>query len=148
MNDPEIEFISDKVREKDDLLKKQELTISNLRNLIDLLFCEYDIDLILKKQSISKLSIYGMGDLGIKLYEILKKKQVSVLYGVDKNPELYISGIKILHRIEDVTNEPDIMIVTPELYYEGIKKELSRYYFNPIVRMSEFVNEIILMSSF
>jgi hypothetical protein len=68
------------------------------------------------------IAIYGLGALGIHLYEELREGKVSIEYGIDQNA----SGIKVdgldIKTLEDRLPRVDAVVVTPIAFYEIEKK--------------------------
>lgn len=90
------------------------------------------------KKGFSKVAIYGMHYLGESLYEELKDSKVEVLYGIDKSVAQIGCDLKVI-KPEGELPEVDAIIVTPMLYFYGIKKDLT-----PKVRCSIIsIDEVI-----
>jgi len=66
---------------------------------------------ILIKNDYNKVAIYGMGNLGCKLYEDLKLSKVEIPYVIDKNPE-YLEEILVVKRPDDIPTGIDVVVVT------------------------------------
>lgn len=63
--------------------------------------------------NIKKLIIYGMGNMGKKLYEILAQTSIDIIYAVDKNSSnIKEKGIKIIN-LENASEKADAVIITP-----------------------------------
>lgn len=86
------------------------------------------------------VAVYGMGELGNRLYSELKESGIDVKYAVDRNAANIFSDLKLLDK-----NEPfpyvDVMIITASFAYDEIYKELNKKVDFPIVSLEEVVYE-------
>lgn len=88
----------------------------------------YDISQYMEQHGYNRIAIYGLGDLGMKLYHDLEKSNVKVLYGIDN-----LAGTKKvpfpLYRLETVSEFPetDIVIITVLADSSKIKQQLLRW---------------------
>lgn len=74
---------------------------------------------------IDSVAIYGMGEIGKRLYEELKGSRVKVAYGIDKNAKnIFIEGLAV-YRLDETLPKVNAVIVTPMHFYE-IQKEIYR----------------------
>lgn len=65
------------------------------------------------------IAIYGIGELGNRLYEELLESNVKIHYAIDKEASNRYSNIKVLTMDDDL--EPvDVIIVTPIFDYDAI----------------------------
>ena len=92
-------------------------------------------------QGIQTVAIYGMGYVGQKLLKVLQYMNIQICYGIDKNSFEVVDGVRII-KPEDVLTDMDIVLVTPELYYDEIANNLRRNIDVPVVRLSEFLDEL------
>jgi hypothetical protein len=130
--------------EKNKLLKNSYASKSankNLQYLIRVLIKEMDLNYIIKKQNINKVAVYGMGMLGKNLVGVLNKKNVEVAYGIDKGEVAY--GTLVIKKPEDVSDDVDMIIVTPETYYDEIYGVLSSKVSTPVIPLSQFLDEVL-----
>ena len=87
------------------------------------------------------IAIYGMGEMGGRLYEELKNTQVEVKYVVDKNAAYTFPELNLVD-IEDDFEEVDVMVVTATFAFEEIETEISDKVTFPIVSLEDVVYEI------
>jgi hypothetical protein len=130
--------------EKNKLLKNSYASKSankNLQYLIAVLIKEIDLNYVMKKQNVNKIAVYGMGMLGKNLVRVLTKKNVEVAYGIDKSEVAY--GTLAIKKPEDVSDEVDMVIVTPETYYDEIYGVLSSKVSTPVIPLSQFLDEVL-----
>lgn len=72
------------------------------------------------------IAIYGMGELGNRLYEELRNSNIKIKYVIDRYPENNYSDLEF--RELNCNLEPvDVIIVTPVFDYENIEKEITTY---------------------
>jgi hypothetical protein len=130
--------------EKNELLKNSDVSKyanKNLRYLIIVLIKEIDLNYIMKKQNINKVAVYGMGMIGKNLVRVLTKKNVEVAYGIDKGDKAY--GTLAIKKPEDILDDVDIIIVTPESYYDEIYEMLSSKIATTVIPLSQFLEEVL-----
>lgn len=75
------------------------------------------------------VSIYGMGEIGNRLYEELKNSsEIEVKYGIDNNASETYSELEVLS-LEEYTDlaadDIDVIVVTATFAFDDIKKSLS-----------------------
>lgn len=74
-----------------------------------------------------RIAIYGYGKIGKHLYHRLKNTSVQVEYFVDQNSEYNESDVKIM-KVGSQLPYVDVIIITPVMEYEIIKKCLEQNY--------------------
>lgn len=84
------------------------------------------------------VAIYGMGELGNRLYDELKNTNIEVKYAVDKNAESAYSELEVL-KLEDELPETDVMIVTATFAFDDIVKDIGDRVTCPIVSLEDVV---------
>ncbi len=75
-----------------------------------------------ESKNINTIAIYGMAELGCRLYEELKNSKVKVLYGIDRAEES--TNELQIKRIYEELPKVDAVVVTALLSYENIKQNL------------------------
>lgn len=87
------------------------------------------------------VAIYGMGEMGNRLYDELKNsEEVQVKYAVDQNKASIYSELELL-AMEDEMPEADVIVVTATFAFYEIEKELSEKVAFPIVSLEDIVLE-------
>lgn len=71
------------------------------------------------KHDLSRIAIYGMGNLGRNLYDELEKSSIEVLYGIDRADMDYVEFVPII-KPYDTLSEVDAIIVTNATKVEEI----------------------------
>lgn len=75
---------------------------------------------------IKDIAIYGMGELGKRLYEELIELDVNVLYGIDRNADVIeVDGLKIV-TLNDKLDAVDAIIVTPIQFFDDIHESIDK----------------------
>ena len=91
--------------------------ISNIQNGIH-------IEDYFKEKGIKTIAIYGMGELGVLLYNELKDStDIQVLYGIDQSGVCAIDDLDVYYPEDDLP-DVDLVIVTPISYMDEIVSKL------------------------
>lgn len=88
-----------------------------------------------------KIAIYGMGLYGMKLYDLLTKNEIEVLYGIDQNANEMQRKIKIFKANESLPTV-DLIIVTAVFAFDEIKSLLEVQVDCPIIRLDDFLENM------
>lgn len=73
------------------------------------------------------VAIYGLGLIGMQVFEELKDSCVHVCYGIDKNAQdRFVEGLDIITPdcLKKKSQEPDVIVITPIQYFYEIEKML------------------------
>ena len=87
------------------------------------------------------IAIYGMGEIGNRLYDELKKSNIEVKYAIDKNATNTYSDIKVCE-LEDDLAPVDVIIVTAIFAFDEIEKKLTEVVNYPIISLEDIIYEI------
>lgn len=87
------------------------------------------------------IAIYGMGELGNRLYEELKNTNITIKYAIDKEAGSTYSELEIIN-IEDELEKVDVVIVSAIFAYEKIEKELQQLIDYPIISLEDVIYEL------
>lgn len=99
------------------------------------------IDTFFEERGYKEIAIYGLGELGNRLYEQLKdSKQVAIKYGIDKQKEKGIEGLR-LYRPGEALLPVDAVVVTSIFDFENIKKTLALQIDCPIFSLEKVIGE-------
>ncbi|MBO5468257.1 MAG: hypothetical protein J6A03_00745 [Lachnospiraceae bacterium] len=91
--------------------------------------------------NISSIAIYGMGELGNRLYAELKCSTVDVKYVIDQNVETVLPDIKVIG-IDEPFPKVDAIVVTPVFAFEMIQEELKNKTDIKLMSIEDIVYEI------
>ena len=99
------------------------------------------IEEILKTKKINSIAIYGMGDIGILLYEELKDSSISIEYMIDRNTLGRGYDIKIVTPTSKM-KKVDAIIVTPIFEFDEIRSMLEELVPYDIYALDDLIYEI------
>jgi len=87
------------------------------------------------------IAIYGMKELGERLYAELKSSEIEVKYVIDKNADgIYCE--KKIYTPDDNLEEVDVVVVTAIHYFDSIYKVMSNKLSCPIVSLEDVVYDM------
>lgn len=87
------------------------------------------------------IAIYGMGEMGNRLYEELVNTEINVLYAVDKEAMSRYAELTVLE-IDDELPVVDAMIVTATFAFDEIEEILSQKIEFPIISLDSVIFEL------
>lgn len=87
------------------------------------------------------IAIYGMKELGERLYEELSDSEVEVKYIIDKNADSMYADVDII-RPDEPLEEVDAIVVTAVYYFEEIEEMLGEKVDYPVLSLSDIVFEV------
>lgn len=96
-----------------------------------------------KNNGYNTIAIYGMGEMGNRLYDELKDSEIQVKYAIDKNADSTYAQIPVKD-LEDDLEEVDVIVVTAIFAFEEIEEEILERvnYPYPIISLEDVVYEI------
>ncbi len=100
-------------------------------------FSEYFID-----KGYKKIAIYGMGEIGFRLYEELKNSDIEIKYAVDKSSNLIDVPFEVLDPEELIDDEIDVLVITAAFAFEELQEELSDKISCPIISIEDIVYDL------
>lgn len=96
------------------------------------------IDQELNRNGYKTIAIYGMGAVGLRLYEELRNSSVEVAYVIDRRPKYIYSELKICS-LNDELQQVDAVIISLQANYEEIKAELEQKISVPIISVNDVI---------
>lgn len=87
------------------------------------------------------IAIYGMGEMGNRLYDELKGTGIEVKYAIDKDAAGIYSDLDVVD-VEDEFEEVDAVIVSAIFAFDEIEKILSEKLNCPIVSLEDVVYDV------
>ncbi len=87
------------------------------------------------------IGIYGMGELGTRLYEELKDSNIVIKYVADKSSSINMPDVNIID-VKDMTDDVDVIVVTPIFAMDDIRIMLEKRLNCPIISLEDIVYEI------
>ena len=92
-----------------------------------------------EKKSYKTIAIYGMGEMGNRLYDELKNTEIEVKYAVDKNAAGTYSELDVIDPDDSDWGEVDAVIVTATFAFEEIEEMLSEKIDYPVISLEDIV---------
>lgn len=120
---------------------KNASVIATLNQLFMAVQNKRDVAGYLISKGYKKIAIYGMGNVGRRLLDILNDSEVEVLYGIDAKAENIAERVQVIS-VEEIKEEPDLVIVTPVFSYEEIKTNLQEKVGCKIISVESLLNDI------
>ena len=87
------------------------------------------------------VAIYGMKELGERLYDELKDSEISVKYVIDKNADAIYVDVDVVTP-EDFLEEVDVIVVTAIHYFDEIEEALAEKIDCPVISLEDIVFEL------
>ena len=87
------------------------------------------------------VAIYGLKELGERLYDELKNSDIEVKYIIDKNADALYTDVDIVTPDEELECV-DVIVVTATFYYDEIEEMLYHKTDCPIVSLEDVISEI------
>ena len=91
-----------------------------------------------EKMGYNSVAIYGMKEVGERLYEELKDTKTEVKYAVDQNAESIYADID-LYSPDDDLPEVDVIVVTATYYYNSILNNIKDKISCPIISLDDVI---------
>lgn len=94
-----------------------------------------------ERNNYKTVAIYGMKELGERLYDELKGSDVAVKYFIDKNADELYADTDIFTPDEEL-KPVDVIVVTATYYFDDIEEMLSEKVDYPIISLEDVVYEV------
>lgn len=94
-----------------------------------------------EKNNYKTAAIYGMKELGERLYDELKDSDITVSYIIDKNADSIYADVDVVTP-DDELGAVDVIVVTAIYYFDEIEENLSGKIDCPIVSLEDILYEI------
>ena len=103
----------------------------------------HEIDLFKHPQlrNFGSLALYGMGEIGKRIYEELESSGRKINFLVDKNGDALFADIPIYTGMEALP-QVDVIIVSMICEFQEIEEHLKRVYLGPILSFEKVVNDL------
>lgn len=99
------------------------------------------LDKWFQKNGYKNAAVYGMGELGNRLYEELKDTEIKVKYAIDQNAYGVSLDIPIYQK-EDELPDVDVIVVSAVFAFSEISGELEKKCTCPVVSLEDIVFEL------
>lgn len=111
-------------------LKKKDISLCKYRkyyevciNLLKTNENKIKLNEYLEGNRFEKVAIYGMGEVGKILYQILTNEKVNIVYVIDNN---YKNGEIEVRKMDEKLDDVDVIIVTPIFDFDNIEIQLTK----------------------
>lgn len=94
-----------------------------------------------EKQGYKTVAIYGMKELGERLYDELQGSDITVKYAIDKNADSIYADVDVVTP-DDELEPVDVIVVTALYYFDEIEEMLSEKVDYPIVSLEDILYEV------
>lgn len=98
----------------------------------------FSISKYLEAKGMRQIAIYGMGDVGQRLYDELENSAVEVRYAIDRRAKQIASTVSIID-VDGIYEIVDAVIVTSVFDFEEIKQILTVKVDCPVVSLEEII---------
>ena len=86
------------------------------------------------------IAIYGMGEMGNRLYDELKGTSIEIKYAIDKNADSTYSELDVFG-LEDEVEEVDVVVVTAVFAMDEIERDISENFICAVIPLEDVVYE-------
>lgn len=94
-----------------------------------------------EKNNYKTVAIYGMKELGERLYDELEGSGISVKYIIDKNADTIYADVDVVTP-DDELQPVDIIVVTAIYYFDEIEEMLSGKVDYPVISLEDILYEV------
>ena len=96
----------------------------------------------LESKNIHNIAIYGMAELGNRLYRELRESGISVKYGMDMNKRLQLRDLPIIKPVES-DGSVEAVVVTALTTFDIVRGNLEKLGYKNIIALDEMLYELI-----
>lgn len=94
-----------------------------------------------EKNQYKTVAIYGMKELGQRLYDELKDSNIKVAYAIDQKADKIYAEVDIVTPDDDLP-KVDVIVVTAIHYFDEIEENLSGKVDYPVISLEDIVYEL------
>lgn len=94
-----------------------------------------------EEKGYNNIAIYGMGELGCRLYEELKDTNITISYAIDKEANSKYTEIKVIDA-DQAFDKVDAIVVTAVFDFETIKEKLESKTDSPIISLDDIFYDL------
>lgn len=87
------------------------------------------------------IAIYGMGEIGNRLYEELRNTDINVAYAIDKNADAVYSPLSVYEKEDDLP-EVDAIVVSVAFAFGEVSAELKKRCSCPVISLEDILYEM------
>ena len=100
-----------------------------------------NLSMYFKNMGYKTVAIYGMKEVGERLYQELKNSEVMVKYAIDQNAESIYADVDV-YSLDDELPDVDVIVVTPTYYYNSILNNLKDKVKCPIISIDDVIGAV------
>nr|WP_300786838.1 hypothetical protein [uncultured Acetatifactor sp.] len=93
------------------------------------------------QKNLKRIAIYGMGYVGKRLVKELKRSEIDVVYGIDRNAAAIFSEIELV-TMDDDLEDVDAVVVTLVDEYDTVCEMLSHKVKCSVIAIEDIINEV------
>lgn len=93
------------------------------------------------KNQYKTVAIYGMKELGQRLYDELKDSNIKVAYAIDQKADKIYAEVDIVTPDDDLP-KVDVIVVTAIHYFDEIEENLSAKVDYPVISLEDIIYEL------
>ncbi len=94
-----------------------------------------------EKNNYKTVAIYGMKELGERLYDELENSGIEVCYIIDKNADSIYADVDVITPDDDL-KPVDVIVVTAIYYFDEIEEMLSEKVDYPVISLEDILYEV------
>lgn len=96
-----------------------------------------------KKNGYKTIAIYGMKELGERLYDELKDSSITVKYIIDKKADTIYADVDVdVVTLDDDLEPVDVIVVTASYFFDEIDRDLGTKVDYPVVSLEDIIYEV------
>ncbi len=132
-------------RLKNKVIKTKEDKIDKFRNYYDVLnhWMELkqggkSLEEFFIRNNYRTIAIYGMGEMGCRLYSELMDSSIEVKYAIDQKADTAFTELKVV-TIDEELEDVDVIVVSATFAFDDVKHRLSELVNCPVVSLEDVV---------
>ena len=90
---------------------------------------------------IRRIAVYGVGELGERLYEELENSDIEIAYGIDNNTSRNYHQLPVRSLTQDL-EEVQVIIVTPVADYEDIRSRIKQVTDCTVISLKDIIQNM------
>lgn len=134
-------ILQKKIHKKNEMLEKMYMFYVLLNQWLSIRQEGRSLEEFFTEHNYNAIAIYGMKELGDRLYEELKDSGVSVKYAIDKNADFIYSEIDVVTPDADFESVDAIIVTAVYCFYE-IEEILNKKTDIPVISLEDIIYEI------
>jgi hypothetical protein len=133
--------MNEKIMELKDHARKMHEFYSMLVSWLAIMQRGMSLEIYFQRKGYRSVAIYGMKEIGERLYQELQNSNIVVKYAIDQNADNIYTKCEVLNPEEEL-EDVDVIIVTAIHFFDDIKEKLCKKMDCPIVSIADIVQEI------